>query len=79
MTGMHHPFISDLSDKSIEDLQEAIAELTGKLTFAHRTQNQPLVNQLDMVMNSYKDEQAKKLDKLFADKDIGDTIKVDRK
>jgi ribosomal protein L29 len=52
MTGMHHPFISDLSDKSIEDLQEAISELTGKLTFAHRTQNQPLVNQLDMVMNS---------------------------
>ena len=24
MSGMHHPFISDLSDKSIEDLQEAI-------------------------------------------------------
>ena len=33
MTGMHHPFISDLSDKSIEDLQEAISELTGKLTW----------------------------------------------
>ena len=79
MTGMHHPFISDLSDKSIEDLQEAISELNGKLTFAHRTQNQPLVNQLDIVINSYKDEQRKKLDKLFADKDIGDTIKVDRK
>jgi len=30
-------------------------------------------------MNSYKDEQKKKLDKLFADKDIGDNIKVDRK
>ena len=30
-------------------------------------------------MNSYKDEQRKKLDKLFDDKDIGDTIKVDRK
>ena len=79
MSGMHHPFISDLSDKSIEDLQEAIADLTSKITFAHRTQNRPMIHQLDMIMNSYKDEQKKKLDKLFADKDIGDNIKVDRK
>ena len=79
MSGMHHPFISDLSDKSIEDLQEAIAILHAKITFAHRTQNGPMINQLDMIMNSYKDEQKKKLDKLFADKDIGDNIKVDRK
>jgi len=79
MSGMHHPFISDLSDKSIEDLQEAITDLTSKITFAHRTQNGPMIHQLDMIMNSYKDEQKKKLDKLFADKDIGDNIKVDRK
>ena len=79
MSGMHHPFINDLSDKSIEDLQEAISELTQKITFAYRTQNQPMINQLDMIMNSYKDEQKKKLDKLFAEKDIGDNIKVDRK
>ncbi|MGY8868618.1 MAG: hypothetical protein ACKVJK_23675 [Methylophagaceae bacterium] len=76
---MNHPFISDLSDKSIEDLQEAIASITGKLTFAYRTQNQPMVNQLNMIMNSYKEEQGKKLDKLFAEKDIGDSIHVDRK
>ena len=79
MSGMHHPFISDLSDNSIEDLQEATPDLTTKITFAHRTQNGPMINQLDMIMNSYKDEQKKKLDKLFADKDIGDNIKVDRK
>ena len=79
MTGINHPFISDLSDKSIEDLQEAIASITGKLTFAYRTQNQPMVNQLNMIMNSYKEEQGKKLDKLFAEKDIGDSIHVDRK
>lgn len=79
MTGMHHPFISDLSDKTIEELQEAIGDLTSKLTFAHRSGNQPLINQLDMVMNSYKSEQKKKLDKLFDDKDIGDNIHVDRK
>jgi|TARA_Y100000389_G_scaffold204947_1_gene261133 hypothetical protein len=79
MSGMHHPFISDLSDKSIEDLQEAISDLTQKITFAHRIQNQSMISQLDMIMNSYKAEQKKKLDKLFAEKDIGDNIQVDRK
>lgn len=79
MSGMHHPFINDLSDKSIEELQEAISDLTSKITFAHRIQNQPMINQLDMILNSYKSEQKKKLDKLFAEKDISDNIKVDRK
>jgi hypothetical protein len=79
MSGMHHPFISDLSDKSIEELQEAISDLTTKITFAHRIQNQPMINQLDMILNSYKSEQKKKLDKLFAEKEIGDNIQVDRK
>lgn len=79
MSGMHHPFINDLSDKSIEELQEAISDLTNKITFAHRIQNQPMINQLDMILNSYKSEQKKKLDKLFAEKEIGDNIKVDRK
>jgi hypothetical protein len=79
MSGMHHPFINDLSDKSIEELQEAISDLTNKITFAHRIQNQPMINQLDMILNSYKSEQKKKLDKLFAEKEIGDNIQVDRK
>lgn len=79
MSGMTHPFINDLSDKTIEELQEAIGDLTGKITFAHRIQNQPMIMQLDMLMNSYKSEQKKKLDKLFADEDIGDNIHVDRK
>ena len=79
MSGMHHPFINDLSDKSIEELQEAISDLTSKITFAHRIQNQPMINQLDMILNSYKSEQKKKLDKLFAEKEIGDNIQVDRK
>jgi hypothetical protein len=62
MSGMHHPFINDLSDKSIEDLQEAISELTQKITFAQRIHNQPMINQLDMIMNSYKDAQRIVLD-----------------
>jgi hypothetical protein len=62
---MLHPFINDLSDKSLEELQEAINGLMTKLTFAQRTLNQPLVYQLGMVLESYKAEYTKKTDLLL--------------
>jgi len=74
---MEHPFISDLSDKSLEDLQETLSGLTTKIMFAQNSGNQPLVNQLRMVINSYQAEHKKKLDVLFAKQDIGDNIHVD--
>ena len=74
---MEHPFINDLSDKSLEDLQEALSGLTTKIMFAQNTGNQPLVNQLRMVINSYQAENKKKLDVLFAKQDIGNSIHVD--
>jgi len=74
---MEHPFISDLSDKTLEELQEALSDLTTKLTFAYRTQNQPLVHQLQMVIESYKNEQNRKLDTLFKKQNIDTTINVE--
>jgi hypothetical protein len=74
---MEHPFINDLSDKSLEDLQETLSGLTTKIMFAQNSGNQPLVNQLRMVINSYQAEHKKKLDFLFAKQDIGDNIHVD--
>lgn len=74
---MEHPFISDLSDKTLEELQETLSDLTTKLTFAYRTQNQPLVHQLQMVIESYKNEQNKKLDTLFKKQNIDTTINVE--
>lgn len=62
---MTHPFIHDLSDKSIEDLQETISSLTNKLTFAYRTGNQSLIQQLLMALDSYKVEYSKKMDALM--------------
>ena len=50
-----HPFITDLSDKKLEDLQNTISDLTGKLNFAYRTGNGPLIHQLQMVIGSYKE------------------------
>ena len=74
---MEHPFISDLSDKTLEELQETLSDLTTKLTFAYRTQNQPLVHQLQMVIESYKNELNRKLDTLFKQQNIDTTINVE--
>jgi hypothetical protein len=73
---MEHPFINDLSGKSLEELQETLSDLTNKLTFAYRTQNGALVNQLQMVIESYKNEQNKKLDALFKKQNIDTQINV---
>jgi hypothetical protein len=62
---MLHPFIHDLSDKSLEELQTAINGLMTKIAFAQRTLNQPLVHQLGMALESYKTEYAKKTDLLL--------------
>ena len=53
---MEHPFISNLKDKSVDELQKTISELTGKLSFAYRILNQPLIHQLRMAIESYKVE-----------------------
>jgi hypothetical protein len=62
---MTHPFINDLSDKSLEDLQETITGLNKKLTFAYRMGNQSLIHQLHMALDSYRVEYGKKMDDLM--------------
>ena len=47
---MTHPFISSLSDKSMEELQTAIQDLT---------------TQLLMILDSYKQEHNRKMDDLL--------------
>jgi hypothetical protein len=64
---MEHPFLSasSLADKSLDELQEAIASLTIKLNFAHRMGNQNMVNQLYMVMESYRSQYNMKMDAIM--------------
>ena len=73
---MKHPFINDLSDKSLEDLQSTITDLMSKLTFAYRTQNAPLVQQLLMAIESYKSEYNKKMDELIAKQNLKTKIDI---
>ncbi len=75
---MEHPFINDLSDKSLDELQEAISGLNNKLTFAYRTGNGPLIHQLQMVLESYRNQQRKKMDEIFAKQKINTTINIEK-
>ena len=53
---MEHPFINNISDKSLEELQNTVSDLNGKLSFAYRTGNQPLMHQLQMAIESYRNQ-----------------------
>jgi len=73
---MEHPFIKGLEEKTLEELQEVISGLTSKLTFAHRTQNGPLIHQIQMAMESYKNQHRKKMDALFEKQKLNTKINI---
>ncbi len=73
---MEHPFIHDISDKSLEDLQTTISTLMSKLNFAYRTGNGPLISQLNMALESYKNAYQKKMDELIKKQNIANTVKI---
>lgn len=73
---MEHPFIHDLSDKSLEDLQTTISNLTSKLNFAYRTGNGPLISQINMALESYRNAYQKKMDDLIKKQNITTQVKI---
>lgn len=70
---MEHPLIGDLSDLSMNDLSDKIADLNKKLAFATRMGNYTMANQVQMVLESYRKELSKKQAELF--KESSGTIK----
>ena len=76
---MEHPFINkaDLKDLSIEELQEKMSSITNKLTFAYRTGNQPLIHQLQMVLETYRNQFTTKMDELFEKQNIKNKINIE--
>lgn len=74
-----HPFVPDLSDKTLEDLQKSISDLNSKLTFAYRTGNGSLIQQINMVLESYRGAYNKKMDELIQKQKINAKISIDKK
>lgn len=75
---MQHPFINDLSDKSMEDLQNTIQDLTKKLNFVYRQQNGPMIAQMLMVLESYKNEYGKRIDEIYKKQNLNNKINISK-
>jgi len=76
---MEHPLMGNLSELKIEELQNKISEINKRLSFAYKTGNQALINQLNMVLESYNAEYGRKLAKLMPkgdDDKYGDKIDI---
>jgi hypothetical protein len=76
---MEHPFLNkaDLKELSTEQLQEKMASLNDKLTFAYRTGNGPLIHQLQMVLETYRNQFTTKMDELFEKQNIKNKINIE--
>lgn len=73
---MEHPFVGDLSNKSMEELTETINKLNKNMSFAARTGRYEMANQIQMVLESYRSELNRQHQRLLeADKSI--TGKID--
>ena len=75
---MQHPFINDLSEKSLEDLQNTIQELTKKLTYVYKSQNGPMIHQIRMVLESYKAEYGKRMDEIYKKQNLSNKINISK-
>ena len=76
---MEHPFINkaDLKELSVEELQEKMSSINNKLTFAYRTGNGPLIHQLQMVLETYRNQFTTKMDELFEKQNIKSKINIE--
>ena len=77
---MEHPGINVRKIKetmSLEEVQGKVRDLTTRLTFAHQTYNQGLINQLQMAMESYTRAQQEMLAEMFGNKNNPGTGKID--
>lgn len=77
---MEHPFLpsQQLAGLSLDELQTKISDLTGKLTFAMRMGNGPLTYQLQMVIESHRNEYNRKMDEMVKKQNIQTKINIDK-
>jgi hypothetical protein len=76
---MEHPFISDLSKLSMDDLQEKISELNKRLAFVARMNNTSMYGQLLMVIDSYNSEYNKRMNEMYKKYNLNNTIQITNK
>lgn len=60
-----HPFVGDLSTKSIDELMDTISKLSNQQQFMFRTGKHQLVSQINMVLSSYRQEYNRRQSELW--------------
>jgi hypothetical protein len=73
---MQHPFINDLSDKTMDELTKTIGDLQSKMSFALRMQNATMIQQLRMVIESYNVEYTKRIDAMYEKRNVQGQINI---
>lgn len=58
---MNHPLVNVDSELKVDELQTQISDLNKKLNFAYRTNNQALINQLQLALNNVREAYQMKL------------------
>jgi len=74
---VNHPFVQDLSNKTMEELLEAISKLQKQQQFMFRMGRADVVNQINMVINSYRSEYQKRQKELWDKKSQSLDKKID--
>jgi hypothetical protein len=62
---MNHPFVSDLSSKTLDELTDTISKLNKQLQYMYRIGKTDMVSQISMAINSYKSEYAKRQQEMW--------------
>jgi hypothetical protein len=77
---MEHPFLDrkKLSEKTLEEIQTDLTGLMNKLNFAYKMGNRPLINQLTMVIESYRREAGEKLDKVMEKQNLKSQVSIQK-
>jgi hypothetical protein len=74
---MEHPFVGNLSDKSMDELTEVISKLNKNLAFASRSGRYEMASQIQMVLESYRGELDRQQKKLLEEDGSFITGKID--
>lgn len=72
---MEHPLIGSLAELKDEELQTKISDLNSKLLQAHRMGNTQLINQVQMVLETYRNQYQER--QRQQNKDSGQDDKID--
>lgn len=62
---MEHPLLEELSGLTLEEIQSKISDLNKKLAFAYQMNNQPMIQQLNLIMGSYQEAYRRKMDEIM--------------